>query len=432
MKAMMMIKIVILIHLWSLVVAGCSWVLQRDGDKRVGANFPASNVWLILIIVSFLPGALALIPFGTAIDLPEIEGLDLFPLQVSDDVTAGSSPFNFLYVYIALCFCFMGRTLWRWSRLQGLALMSTTEPDVFTTSAKMPPLTLSWPRRAVVIPVGFEGKSALIQHERAHLRHYDAELTLILLLIRDAMLQNLGISYLVRQWRQAIEMRADHTAVKMLNGTERKDYASLLLNGLRGDMDKARGRNLPCPTANLTSSRHRHVKMRLGQIMKNEPNVRNRRWGAAVFLASLIASGIGVTVSAATLKIDVRHLDFDPIKYSKKVQPQLPASCPGLKKDDVKFETRETVVNGKKVTQHVMVLGLVGLKHDVRRDGSIHNPHTLFSTHPCFEANAKNVMAQWKTEPQNFEIRDAGVKIPFIISAVSLVDLKTQLSDYLQ
>ena len=157
----------------------------------------------------------------------------------------------------------MSRTLWRWSRLQILPLMPTTEPDIFTTTSEIPPLTLSWPRRAVVVPLGFQAQTALIQHERAHLHHHDAELTLPLLLLQDVLLRSPGISYLVRQWRLSIELRADQAATKMLTSSERKDYAALLLNVVRSNGGPAEGGTLPCPTAHLTSTRHRSVKMRL-------------------------------------------------------------------------------------------------------------------------------------------------------------------------
>lgn len=58
MTVVMMIKVLILIQLWSLVVAGIAWVLQRDGNGRVGARFPAPTIWLTLIVLSFLPGVL--------------------------------------------------------------------------------------------------------------------------------------------------------------------------------------------------------------------------------------------------------------------------------------------------------------------------------------------------------------------------------------
>jgi hypothetical protein len=194
MKAMTMIKALLLVQLWSVVVAGGAWLLQRDGRDRVGTSFPASNIWLILIVLSFLPGVLYLVPFGAAISLPKIETFELFPIQVSNSSAEGSGFLDYFTVYMGLSLLLMSRTLWRWSRLQGLPLAPTAEPDIFTTTAQLPPLTLSWPRRAVVIPLGFEAQAALIRHERAHLRRNDAELTLLLLLLQDMMLRNPGVN----------------------------------------------------------------------------------------------------------------------------------------------------------------------------------------------------------------------------------------------
>ena len=86
-----MIEALILIHLWSLVVAGSAWVLQRDGDGQAGASFPAPKIWLILIILSILPGVLYVMPVDTTINLPKIEAFELLPQQVSDSSVNGLS-----------------------------------------------------------------------------------------------------------------------------------------------------------------------------------------------------------------------------------------------------------------------------------------------------------------------------------------------------
>lgn len=424
-----MIKALILVHLWSFVVAGGAWVLQRDGDERVGASFPASNIWLILIILSFLPGVLYLVPFGAAISLPDIKIFELIPTQVSESSAEGLGPLNYLAVYMGLSLLLIIRTLWRWSRLQRLPLMPTTEPDVFTTTSEVPPLTLSWPRRAVVIPHGFQVQAALLRHERAHLHHKDAELTLLLLLLQDMMLRTPGVSYLVRQWRLSIELRADHAATKMLSTSERKNYAALLLNIQRPNGDG--GGALPCPTAQLSSTRHRNVKMRLGEIIKSEPNVRKRRWSVAVLLTSIAASVIGLMSPGATAKATVIDKESSPIDYIKQTALQLPTSCPGLNLDGVKVETKELLVNGRLVPQQTFRLGTVILEHDVRRDGRTHNPRIAYSSHPCFDANAKAALAQWRTAPQEFEIKDAAVKLHFIMSGATVEELKLQLDDFL-
>jgi len=427
MRAVMMIKALVLVHLWTIVVAGCAWVLQNDHNGKVGASFPAANTWLGLILVSIFPGLLCAIPFDAAFNLPKIDALEVFSSQTSDDAAASPVPFNYLAIYFGLGVILASRTLWRWSRLQRLSLVPSVDPDVFTTTGGVPPLTLSWPRRAVVIPSGLETRSALIAHEREHLRHNDAELTLILLFLRDAMLFNSGIGYLVQQWRLAIELRADRAATRDLSVSERKDYAALLLNVLRSDEGNARREVLPCPTAKLSSKGHRNAKMRLSGIIENEPKPHKYRWSGALLLGTFGASLIGFSNSSALAKIEVLNMDLSPIEYVKQTSPQLPASCPDLTIDDVKYEKTTSRVNGKMVPQHEVTLGLVVLKHHVRRDGSTHDPQVLESTHPCFEASAKTAIAGWVAAPQEFETRNVAVKIQFMTSADTVEELKQQL-----
>ena len=435
MKAMMMIKALILIHLWSIIVACCAWGLQRDNGRRIGPSFPEPKIWLSLIILSLLPGVISLLPFGTPVSLPKVEMFETLPKPASAILAKGSSLLNYLTIYMSVCLLLMGRTLWRWSRLQNLPLTPTTEPDIFTTTSEIPPLTLSWPRRAVVIPQGLQAQAALIRHERAHLHHNDAELTLFLLLLQDVMLRTPGVSYLVRQWRLSIELRADHAATKMLTTPERKEYAALLLSLQRPSRNG--GETLPCPTAQLSSKRHRNVKMRLGEIMKTEPKARKRRWGAAVLLMSIAASVIGLVNPVAiakekTINAGSGRVDYVQVDYVKRTPLQIPANCRGLKRSDVKIEEKELMVNGQLASQHTIKLGNVLLVHGIRRDGSAHNPRIIKSTHPCFEAEAKAAITQWMTEPQELEIRDAGVKLHFVISGATLEEVNLQLDDFLQ
>lgn len=433
MKAMTMIKALILIHLWSLVVAGGAWILQRDGDGQVGASFPAPKIWLILIILSILPGVLYVMPVDTTINLPKIEAFELLPQQVSDNSADGSRLLNYLTVYMCFCVLLMSRTLWRWSRLQVLPLLPTTESDIFTTASEIPPLTLSWPRRAVVVPLGFQTQTALIQHERAHLHHHDAELTLLLLLLQDIMLRSPGISYLVRHWRLSIELRADQAATKMLTPSERKDYATLLLNIVRSNGGPAEGGTLPCPTAHLNSTRHRNAKMRLTKIIENKPNPRKRRWSVALLLTTLGASMIGLMSTATSSKSEVLNAKFDQAKYVKQTSLQMPANCPGLIRDlrsrGVKVEEKELTVNGLLVSQQTMKLGTVVLSHDVRRGGSIYNSRIISSTHPCFEPEAKASIVQWMAVPQEFEIKNVAVMLHYVISGATTKELKQQLDN---
>ena len=399
-----------------------------------GAHFPAPNIWFLLTMLCLLPGVLYLIPFSKVISIPTTEAFEVFSIRASDFSSDETRPLNFLAAYIVLGVFLMGRTLWLWARLQNLPLAPTSEPDIFTTPAALPPLTLSWPRRAVVLPQRFEARTPLIQHERAHLRYNDAEFTLLLLLLQDMMLRNPGICFLVRQWRLSIELRADRVATKRLTAPERKDYAALLLNIQRPTT--RRGEMLPCPTARLNSTSHRNAKIRLIEIMEDAPKARKRRWGAALFITSIGATALGLTSAIATAGASVIDMASSPIDYAKQTPLQLPANCPGLIEDikgrDVKFEEKKLMVNGQLVSQHTMKLGIVVLSHDVRKDGSIHNARVLDSTHPCFEANAKAAITQWMSEPQEFEIKDAAVKLHFMMSAETSEELNDKLKNYLQ
>ena len=289
-------------------------------------------------------------------------------------------------------------------------------------------MTLSWPRRAVVVPGDFEAEGALIQHERTHLRHNDPEITLLLLLIQDVMLRNLGITYLVRQWRLSIELRADRAATEPLTTSQRKAYALLLLNIQSPNQGSAK--TLPCPTAYLNSSGHRNVKMRLTEIMDSKPKERKRRWGTALVFVTIGASGIGLTSTSVLAKYQIINADFDQIKYTKQSFVKPPTSCFGLMKNNAKIEEKELMINGRLTVQKIINVGTVVLSHDVRRNGSIYNSDILNSSHHCFEANAKATLLSWKAEPQNYETKNVAVKLHFIVSAETVEELKLKLNGF--
>jgi len=339
---------------------------------------------------------------------------------------------NYLALYFILVLLLVSRTLFRWACLQFKSINPTDEPDVFTTSLNLPPLTLSWPRRAVVVPDGMQGQTALIQHERAHLQHHDAEMTICLLMVRDLMLCNYGISYLVRQWRLAIELRADRAVTEMLSTSERKDYAALLLNGLRSGGDHTDRRTLPCPTAHLTSTRHRSVKMRLSEIMENKPTPRKNRWNTVLLLTTLGAGMLGLISINAKASDSEFTIQADKIIYDKRVPPNMPASCPGLNADEIKIEWAEHLVEGKLVPQHSAILGTVVLKYDVRPDGNTHNLRVIKSTNACFEPEAVASVSQWMVQPQGDNLRDVAVILKFVLVGETHEDINPLLNDFLQ
>ena len=419
-----MIEALILIHLWSLVVAASARVSQRDRGKGAGGRFPTPRVWFLLIVLSVLPGVLYFMPFGEVLRIPDIEILDFIPTHVSERSAGDPGFFNPVLIYGGVGFLLMIRTLRSWSRLQRLPLVPTTESDVFTTTADVPPLTLSWPRRAVVLPSGFQTGSALVEHERAHLHHHDAELTLALLLLQDLILHNPGIRYLVEQWRLSIELRADRAATETLTASERKDYAALLLNLQRPRRNGVQ--TLPCPSAHHGSRHHRALKMRLGLIIGAEPGSGKQGW-AALAVTFMGACAVGITASANT-GID-KAMEVGPVilEYVRKTPLQMPANCVGLKTDDLKAVERPVTVDGRRLQRYVMKVGVVTLYHDVRTDGSVHNPRIAASTHPCFEAEAEAAVVQWIAESQGAAVKDAAAKLPFVISGATPDELRLQL-----
>ena len=95
--------------------------------------------------------------------------------------------------------------------------------------------------------------------------------------------------------------------------------------------------------------------------------------------------------------------------------------------DKANIATVERVVDGALIQQFSAKLGLVVVHLDVLKDGRTDKLYTTYSTHPCFEANAKASVAEWIAEPQDQVIRDVGVKVHFIITGNSIEDIKSQL-----
>ena len=246
------------------------------------------------------------------------------------------------------------------------------------------------------------------------------------------MLRGVGIGYLVCQWRLAIELRADHAATKMMTTTERKNYAALLLNGIRSSGHHADGGALPCPTAHLTSKRHRSVKMRLTQIMENKSNPRKPRWRVALLLTTLGASTLGLISTSASAKDEEITIQADKIIYQKRTPPKMPASCPGLNVDDIEVGGKEMNINGVSTYQHYAVVGSVVLKFDIRPDGSTYNLRVVESNNACFEPEAKASVAQWITEPHGNHVREVAVILQFMLTGETHEDINGPLNEFLQ
>ena len=419
-----MIKALLIVHICSLMIAAVAWVLQRDNGEQVGQNFPKPKVWLSLILLCFVPGLMSIMPLTAPTGTLQIDVFERLSEQVGGNFVKASPVLNGLTIYICGSVLLMAQTLWRWSRLQRLPLTRTDKPDIYITKSVVPPLTLSWPRRAVVIPEGLQNQAGLIAHECAHLRHKDAEFTLVLLLIRDLMLRNFGISYLVRQWRLSIELRADHVATQIMTPQQRKDYAALLLQGLKPSSQYADGRALPCPTAHLTSTRHRSVKMRLTKIMQNKPNPRKRHWTVALAFTAIGAATLGLaTANAAT--------DMSDVTYVKRVPPIMPVNCPELDVNTISIEGKEMTIKGEVTYMHIARVGSVQLKFDVQPNGSTQNIRVTESNNVCFEPNAKAAVSQWIVQTEGKPIKDISVLMQFTLTGEEHEDIEGPLNKFL-
>jgi len=427
-----MTKVLIITHLWSLIIAVLAWCLQRDKDENTGTCFPTPRVWLGLIALCFMPAIIIISPVNTSMKLNTIEIFDIITKLSNPQAPEEVKSFNYMLIYMVLASLFLGQTLWQWIKLQSISLISTANPNIYITASKVPPLTLSWPQRAVVIPKEIKKCDALIRHEEAHLQHHDAEMTLGLLLLKDIMLRNLGISFLVRQWRLAIELRADHAATKMLTTIERQNYAELLLHGLNPSGDHAGGKALPCPTAHLTSTRHRSVKMRLTKIMEKNSNHRKRRWRVTLAFTAMSATTLGVISTGALAEPDTEKADEKPIAFAKRIPPIMPERCPGLDPLSIKITGKELNIDGKPTYMHMALVGEVKLTYDIRPDGTTHNIRITKSNHPCFEANAKASLVQWVAKPESANMENATVMLRFMLTGETHLDIERPLNKFLR
>lgn len=421
-----MIKALVIFHVWSLVLGIFAWFLQRD-RAIVGESFPRPGVWMGLIYLCIFSACFSLVPISNAPSQISLSAETLMLDRIPENVEISTLVFsiNFLWVYAALAGFFLSQTIWKWVHLQRLVIKPTRHKDVFLTDFS-PPLTLSWPRRAILLPQALLDSDSLIKHERTHLRHYDAEMTVLLLLLRDISLRAPGISYLIRQWRLAIELRADHAVTKNMTKIEKQDYARLLLDEMKPAAFKKDGGALPCPTAHLTSTRYRSVKMRLHRIIDSDPRARKARWDFGILaaaLATVIIGGASITANAN---------DFADVKYVKRGPPKLPAKCIGLDTDTIKITGKKLNFGGQETFQHFMEVGRVKLRYDIERDGSLKNISVMDTNHDCFSEHAIESLSKWKAEPQSDDLKNVEVMISFRVNGENHSKLEEFLAEFLR
>ena len=420
-----MIRALIIFHIWSLVIAVVAWVLQKDSRKNIGDSFPQPAIWLGLIFICIALFTASLIPDSSSISWVASGGFisEIIPDQAEIKTTKLS--FNLLWFYFGIAGMFTTQTLWRWLKIQRLSVSSTTQANLFTTEENIPPLTRSWPKRGIIIPASLETETSLIAHEQAHMRFCDAEMTLLLLIIRDLSLRLPGISYLISQWRHAIELRADESATQNMSRQEREDYARLLLERLKPSKFQSGGKALPCPTAHLTSTRYRSVKMRLRRIIETKPKPHKMRWKVGIIAALTSTMGVGYLAGP------VQAADQSDFKYVTKIPPQMPSGCKGLDLNSITITGKTIMIEGVETYLHLMEVGHVKASYDIQKDGSLDNISITESNHECFNDKALTALSQWQAEPQTSVRKNVQVRMTFQVTDEGHAELDKVLNQIL-
>jgi len=383
-----------------------------------------------IIIAGVFPAVFSLVSTWLSLSTPEALSVVLPPLgtvQTLQDLPQSRPELLIIFkiLYFTLAAVFLVRTLRKWFALQCLQLISTADPKVFLTDENMPPLTLSWPRRSIVLPTSLsvDSHEIIIAHEQAHLQHYDAELTLLFLCLKDIFWINPAFAWLVRQWRYSVELRADRAVTLGTDLKFRRAYADTLLSVIS---ERKGGQALPCPSASLTSNRTRSVKMRLFKIMTEQNLPRKSNFHPVAKLALWISTlAVGLTISAAA-GTAVNDKNEQPLI---RFPPVMPASCPGLDASSIDIVTKTFKVSGEAVTQRVAQVGRVVLKFDVDEAGAPQNITVIKSNHNCFVAPAKSSVAKWRYS-KNAPISGVENMIVFMLSENGEGSLKKDLQEF--
>lgn len=389
-----MIYIYGLFCLWAGVIYAVSLGLSRRAVLK-------SDIYLWFIAAVFLPfliaAGLTAMAYHPAVNLKangQVMSVLSAAVEIGHRVTLSSmlgthigSVFWALYLVVATGLAlrvFLSlRLLWAIGPIQAGLIVS---PDIID------PACLPWPRRAILMPADLDGKARdyVLAHERAHQKYYDAEVTLMLCLLGAVFWLNRPLAGLIRQWRFAIELRAD---AQVLNGaprTSRKDYAALLLQHIaahNGPHKNRHGGARPCPSMALIPDQKRRTEMRLKAILNVNGDKRKPRWAARLAVSGLCAAGLGGGIGLSALAGDADNAAR--IEVIKRVPPVFPANC--IPKDNPPVV--KTSPSGRDIH------GWVKLRFNVDKNGVPYDIKAFESSKACFEANSIASVTQWRYAP---------------------------------
>ena len=381
------------VQIWTLFV--CVTIFLSGGRQQ---SNPSYWIWAIIISLTpiiFSPALISIDPINNVISKSAITDIQMLGQLPASDSKSISWPSVFARAYIFISLFLIIRRLIQWRQLSAMKQISTPNSDIFISSSTDTPIAIGWPARCVVLPeVNYSDNQLkwIIRHEREHLRHFDPETTIILLLIQDVFWINPALSWLVSAWRNAIEIRADFAVIKDQNLHDRKAYAEFLLTVMRQSKN---GRTLPCPSANLNSNRVRSVKMRLSHILDQSRHNRKQIPKTASALIKIFSLISGVLVVSCAVSPPSK-VDLQPLN---KYPPIMPKKCPGLESSLIKIKDFTSNFNGEQITYRGAEVGNVLLKFDVNNSGETKNIHLVESNHACFEQASINSVAKWVYKP---------------------------------
>ena len=389
------------LNIWIAILGVCTAVISK---KQV----LSSNSFIAVILGSLLPAAIAaaLTKFNLSrVDTLTTLGTAMNSIGVDIILTYRTASFTQIatFSYVCVTLILILTTFGTWAKLQTLDLEPTAIGTVYKTTKPLPPLTLSWPRRLIVLPESVlslpkRQKEMIISHERVHLRHYDAEVTLMLLILKHIFWINPAMAWLVNSWRDGADLRADRAVIVGTNLEFRRAYAGTLLSCMG---NKNGEQALPCPSAALTSNRTRSVKMRLSKIMtEQQPPRKTALYNLAKIGLGLSTLFAGIALNAAAspknTNINVRPL--------LRVPPVMPKSCAGLDTQSIETVTKSMTISGETIERHVANVGTVLVSFDIAASGATENIFILKTAHECFNKPTKDAVSQWRytpNDPQN-------------------------------
>jgi TonB family protein len=423
--------------LWQIpLLFAAGWIAAR-ALRRLG---PAAEhrVWVSVLLMA------SLLPAGSALPWDWLRAQVVFPAahhpgdaHVTVVMGAGTGlgalplPTSLLAViaiaYLALCFWFAARFLWRWLRLRALCRDAATVPltgetalcwaqysarfgiegiNLASSSRVFGPVTMGLSRKFVLLPVRMLSAMpdadlhTVIAHEFAHIRRHDFLKNLIYELIA------LPVNYHPLLWpiRERITETREMVCDRMASATaDRNQYARSLLR-----LASLLAEGTPARTHYAIGiSDANTFERRLMRLTETQSEIRGVRRLAAI--VACVVLGIATCASALALHIGVDGLTADHVDS----QPSGPiAVAPGVMQGQR--------LNGPMPVyppeaKKAKIQGTVVLDAIIGKDGTVEKL-TVVSGPPALQTSSLDAVRQWIYKP--FLLNGEPVEVKTTINVV--------------